>query len=184
VLDALAIQTDPLGHLRVAAQVETESAQTHFPGSPEAVGLAAGDPQRRMGLLHRLRNDRVWFVKMAEKLYAPWQGRHVPDSYKFAVSAVQQERTGKTFADHMQSGAFVMGNPEAVPASPHDAPGSPAALPNDEVWRIQWGVSASTTSETNLRSRNSDETRAIRSERSKSTVVSRGTFPLSFRPRR
>src|SRR5882724_2762010 len=33
VLDALAIQTEPFGHLRVAAQVETEGAQTHFPGS-------------------------------------------------------------------------------------------------------------------------------------------------------
>ena len=51
---------------------------------------------------------------MAEKLYAPWRGRHVPDSYKFAVAAVQQERTGKTFADHMQSGAFAMGNPASV----------------------------------------------------------------------
>jgi alkanesulfonate monooxygenase SsuD/methylene tetrahydromethanopterin reductase-like flavin-dependent oxidoreductase (luciferase family) len=51
---------------------------------------------------------------MAEKLYAPWRGRHVPDSYKFAVSAIQEERTGKTFADHMQSGAFAMGTPASV----------------------------------------------------------------------
>jgi len=58
--------------------------------------------------------EGVWFVNMAEKLYAPWQGRQVPDSYKFAVSAIQQERTGKTFADHMQSGAFAMGNPASV----------------------------------------------------------------------
>src|SRR5262249_59547645 len=58
--------------------------------------------------------EGVWFVEMAEKLYAPWRGRHVPDSYKFAVAAVQQERTGKTFADHMQSGAFAMGNPASV----------------------------------------------------------------------
>ena len=55
--------------------------------------------------------EGVWFVNMAENLYAPWQGRKVPDSYKFAVSAIQQERTGKTFQDHMQSGAFAMGNP-------------------------------------------------------------------------
>src|SRR4029450_11590214 len=59
VLDAFAIQTDPLRHLRVAAQVEAESPETHFPGSPEAVGLAAGDPQRRMGFLYRLGNDRA-----------------------------------------------------------------------------------------------------------------------------
>jgi alkanesulfonate monooxygenase SsuD/methylene tetrahydromethanopterin reductase-like flavin-dependent oxidoreductase (luciferase family) len=58
--------------------------------------------------------EGVWFVQMAEKLYAPWQGRHVPDSYKFAVSAIQQERTGKTFRDHMESGAFAMGTPASV----------------------------------------------------------------------
>jgi alkanesulfonate monooxygenase SsuD/methylene tetrahydromethanopterin reductase-like flavin-dependent oxidoreductase (luciferase family) len=58
--------------------------------------------------------EGVWFVKMAEKLYAPWQGRPVPDSYKFAVSAIQQERSGKTFEDHMQSGAFAMGTPASV----------------------------------------------------------------------
>jgi len=51
---------------------------------------------------------------MAEQLYAPWQGRKVPDSYKFAVSAVQQERAGKTLQDHLQSGAFAMGNPDTV----------------------------------------------------------------------
>jgi alkanesulfonate monooxygenase SsuD/methylene tetrahydromethanopterin reductase-like flavin-dependent oxidoreductase (luciferase family) len=58
--------------------------------------------------------EGAWFVHMAENLYAPWQGRKVPDSYKFAVSAIQQERTGKTFADHIQSGAFAMGNPDTV----------------------------------------------------------------------
>jgi len=73
VLDAFAIQTDPLGHLRVAAQVETESAQTHFPGSPEAVGLAAGDPQRRMGFLHRLGNDRA----RRDPIEAPLVGKGV-----------------------------------------------------------------------------------------------------------
>jgi alkanesulfonate monooxygenase SsuD/methylene tetrahydromethanopterin reductase-like flavin-dependent oxidoreductase (luciferase family) len=58
--------------------------------------------------------EGVWFVNMAENLYAPWQGREVPDSYKFAVSAIQQERTGKTFKDHIESGAFDMGNPDTV----------------------------------------------------------------------
>jgi alkanesulfonate monooxygenase SsuD/methylene tetrahydromethanopterin reductase-like flavin-dependent oxidoreductase (luciferase family) len=51
---------------------------------------------------------------MAEKLYAPWQGRKVPDSYRFAVSAVPQERAGKTLQDHTQSGAFAMGTPDTV----------------------------------------------------------------------
>src|SRR5207253_4614165 len=77
VLDAVAIQTDPLGHLRVAAQVETESAQTHFPGSPEAVGLAAGDPQRRMGFLHRLGNDRARRDRKSTRL----NSSHVAISY-------------------------------------------------------------------------------------------------------
>ena len=44
----------------------------------------------------------------------PSQTLQVPESYTFAVSAVQQERAGKTFADHMQSGAFAMGNPDTV----------------------------------------------------------------------
>ena len=38
----------------------------------------------------------------------------MPESYRFAVSAIQQERTGKTFQDHVQSGAFAMGNPDTV----------------------------------------------------------------------
>jgi alkanesulfonate monooxygenase SsuD/methylene tetrahydromethanopterin reductase-like flavin-dependent oxidoreductase (luciferase family) len=58
--------------------------------------------------------EGVWFVRMAEQLYAPWQGRTVPESYKFAVSAIQQERTGKTLQDHLRSGAFAMGNSDTV----------------------------------------------------------------------
>ena len=58
--------------------------------------------------------EGAWFVGMAEKLYAPWQGRAVPDSYKFAVSAIQTERTEKTAEDHLASGAFAMGNPDTV----------------------------------------------------------------------
>ena len=58
--------------------------------------------------------EGTWFVNMAEKLYAPWQGRTVPDSYKFAVDAIQRERTDKTAEDHLASGAFAMGNPDTV----------------------------------------------------------------------
>ena len=58
--------------------------------------------------------EGAWFVKMAEKLYAPWQGRQVPDSYKFAVSSIQEERADKTAEDHLASGAFAMGNPDTV----------------------------------------------------------------------
>ena len=55
-----------------------------------------------------------WFVQQAERLYNPWQGRDVPDSYKFAVDAIQTERAGKVAQDHMDSGAFAMGNPDSV----------------------------------------------------------------------
>ena len=51
---------------------------------------------------------------MAEKLYAPWQGRSVPESYQFAVNAIQTERAEKTMEDHMASGAFAMGNPDTI----------------------------------------------------------------------
>ena len=44
----------------------------------------------------------------------PGRGARCPIPTSFAVSAIQQERTGKTFADHMQSGAFAMGNPASV----------------------------------------------------------------------
>ena len=55
-----------------------------------------------------------WFVNKAEELYQPWQGRQVPSSYQFAVSAVQEERVNKTAADHIDSGAFAMGDPDTV----------------------------------------------------------------------
>jgi alkanesulfonate monooxygenase SsuD/methylene tetrahydromethanopterin reductase-like flavin-dependent oxidoreductase (luciferase family) len=58
--------------------------------------------------------EGVWFVNKAEELYRPWQGRQVPNSYRFAVSAVQQERVNKTAQDHIKSGAFAMGNPDTV----------------------------------------------------------------------
>ena len=58
--------------------------------------------------------EGAWFVEMAEKLYAPWQGRKVPETYKFAVDAVQTERANKTAEDHITSGAFAMGNPDTV----------------------------------------------------------------------
>ena len=58
--------------------------------------------------------EGVWFVNKAEQLYQPWQGRDVPDSYKYAVSAVQTERVDKTAQDHLDSGAFAMGDPDTV----------------------------------------------------------------------
>ena len=58
--------------------------------------------------------EGAWFVNKAEELYQPWQGRQVPASYQFAVNAVQQERVNKTVEDHLESGAFAMGDPDAV----------------------------------------------------------------------
>ena len=58
--------------------------------------------------------EGAWFVQMAENLYAPWAGRQVPDSYKFAVDAIQTERADKTAEDHIASGAFAMGTPDEV----------------------------------------------------------------------
>ncbi len=58
--------------------------------------------------------EGAWFVNHAESLYAPWKGRDVPDSYKYSVSAIQEEREGKTAEDHMASGAFAMGDPDTV----------------------------------------------------------------------
>jgi alkanesulfonate monooxygenase SsuD/methylene tetrahydromethanopterin reductase-like flavin-dependent oxidoreductase (luciferase family) len=58
--------------------------------------------------------EGLWFVNKAEELYRPWQGRDVPDSYRFSVNAVQQERVDKTAQDHLESGAFAMGNPDTV----------------------------------------------------------------------
>ena len=58
--------------------------------------------------------EGVWFVNKAEELYQPWQGRDVPETYKYAVSAVQTERADKTAQDHLESGAFAMGDPDTV----------------------------------------------------------------------
>ena len=58
--------------------------------------------------------EGAWFVSKATELYRPWQqqGVTVPDSYKFAVNAVQEERGDKTAEDHIASGAFAMGDPD------------------------------------------------------------------------
>ena len=55
-----------------------------------------------------------WMVQKAYELYEPWrqQGVQVPDSYKFAVGAVEHERTGRTAEDHMRAGAFALGDPD------------------------------------------------------------------------
>jgi len=88
------------------------------------VGMFANDQVAALCLINCAESDEearrvagpegVWFVNKAEELYRPWQGRKVPDSYKFAVTAVQQERVNKTAEDHIKSGAFAMGSPDTV----------------------------------------------------------------------
>ena len=60
--------------------------------------------------------EGAWFVNMAGELYKPWQGREVPESYKFSVSLVQQaeEQVEQTTEDYIQGGGFAMGNPDSV----------------------------------------------------------------------
>ena len=60
--------------------------------------------------------EGVWFVDKALELYQPWfrHGVDVPDSYKFAVGAVKDEREEKTAQDHLASGAFAMGDPDTI----------------------------------------------------------------------
>jgi alkanesulfonate monooxygenase SsuD/methylene tetrahydromethanopterin reductase-like flavin-dependent oxidoreductase (luciferase family) len=54
------------------------------------------------------------FLNKILELYQPWRMEHVnvPDSYRYAVQAVQQERTGKTIEDHIEGGTFCIGDPE------------------------------------------------------------------------
>ncbi len=51
----LPVHADALDHLLVASQVEAERPQAHLPGSPEAVGLTARDPEGSV----RFRANRV-----------------------------------------------------------------------------------------------------------------------------
>ena len=59
--------------------------------------------------------EGMWFVDKANDLYRPWQeqGVNVPDTYKFAVDAVQTERSEKTAEHFMDVGAFAMGDPDS-----------------------------------------------------------------------
>jgi alkanesulfonate monooxygenase SsuD/methylene tetrahydromethanopterin reductase-like flavin-dependent oxidoreductase (luciferase family) len=76
------------------------------------VGKFVNDQIAALCMIHCAENDEaarqaaapeaMWFIGKAESLYAPWQGRKIPESYKFAVGAVQQE------------GAFAMGTPETI----------------------------------------------------------------------
>ncbi len=90
------------------------------------VGAFVNDQIAALCLTHCGENDKeakevagpegVWFVDKSTELYRPWheQGVNVPDSYRFAVGAVQEERSHKVAEDHIANGAFAMGDPDTV----------------------------------------------------------------------
>ena len=93
-------------------------------GRARPVGAFVNDQLAALCLVHCGEDDEearriaapegAWFVDKALELYQPWQGRQVPSSYQYAVSAVQGERAEKTAEDHIESGAFAMGDPDTV----------------------------------------------------------------------
>ena len=90
----------------------------------EPVGAFVNDNVAALGIVHCAEPDNQarevgapagqWFLNKSVQLYRPWQeqGVKVPDSYKFAVGAVQGERTGKTLDDLIEGGTFCMGDPD------------------------------------------------------------------------
>ena len=56
----------------------------------------------------------LWFMDKTVDLYQPWRqkGGEVPESYKFAVNAIQKERAGRTIQDYVDGGTFCIGNPD------------------------------------------------------------------------
>ena len=103
----------------------TERVQMYREGLKHAhpVGKFVNDQMAALCIIHCGEDDKeakevggpegAWFVNKAYELYRPWQqqGVQVPDSYKYAVGAVQGERADKTVQDHMDAGAFAMGDP-------------------------------------------------------------------------
>ena len=98
----------PRGH-QDSPTPSAPSSTTRWPPCASSTASEDGDEARRVA-----GPEGAWFVQMAENLYAPWADREVPDSYKFAVDAVQTERADKTAQDHIDSGAFAMGTPDEV----------------------------------------------------------------------
>ena len=59
--------------------------------------------------------EGMWFIDKANETYASWQGREVPDSYKFELSKTEERDSTASDAEaHMRSGAFAMGDPDTV----------------------------------------------------------------------
>ena len=90
----------------------------------QPIGAFVNDQVAALCLVHCGENDEEakkvaglqgeWFLKKANEAYRLWHepGAKVPDSYNYLVGAVKDERVGKTAEDHMESGAFAMGDPD------------------------------------------------------------------------
>jgi alkanesulfonate monooxygenase SsuD/methylene tetrahydromethanopterin reductase-like flavin-dependent oxidoreductase (luciferase family) len=90
----------------------------------EPVGAFITNQVAALGLIHCAETDQrareiggpagVWMLNKSLELYRPWQeqGATIPDSYKFAVSAVQGERTGRSLDELIEGGTFCLGNPD------------------------------------------------------------------------
>ncbi len=59
-------------------------------------------------------SEGLWFFDKGAETYGGWQKRGVPDSYKVEVGASTEGRASKSVEDHLESGAFVMGDPDTV----------------------------------------------------------------------
>jgi len=90
----------------------------------QPVGAFVNNQIAALGLIHCAETDQraraiggpagVWMLNKSLELYRPWQeqGTRIPDSYRFAVAAVQGERTGRALDDLIEGGTFCMGGPE------------------------------------------------------------------------
>ena len=56
----------------------------------------------------------MWFIRKSQELYTDWQkpGATVPESYKAGLQRTTTQRAEREFEDYVNSGAFVIGNPD------------------------------------------------------------------------
>lgn len=90
----------------------------------QPVGAFVNNQVAALGLIHCAETDQrareiggpagMWMLNKSLELYRPWQeqGTRIPDSYKFAVGAVQGERAGRSLEDLIEGGTFCLGSPD------------------------------------------------------------------------
>jgi len=116
-------------NFNLAGQEQTVERVTQYrEGIKQAhpVGAFVNDQFASLCIIHCGEDDKeakevaapeaMWFVNKANDLYRPWhqQGVKIPDSYKYSVGAIEQEREHKTAEDHMKAGAFAFGDPDTI----------------------------------------------------------------------